>query len=84
MNTNIHVHTEKIHIWRWQLVWFLIWMETEVMLSKIIDAQDSEMHRLKRRFLRDEEQSKAYFVKRHTRLEKMREVRLPKRYVQNK
>lgn len=54
------------------------------MLSKIIDAQDSEMHRLKRRFLRDEEQSKAYFVKRHTRLEKMREVRLPKRYVQNK
>ncbi|XP_056017774.1 DNA-dependent protein kinase catalytic subunit-like isoform X2 [Ostrea edulis] len=40
------------------------------------DAQDSEMHRLKRRFLRDEEQSKAYFVKRHTRLEKMREEAL--------
>ncbi|XP_061175418.1 DNA-dependent protein kinase catalytic subunit-like [Saccostrea echinata] len=37
------------------------------------DEVDSEMSRLKRRFLRDEEQSKAYFIKRHTRLQKMRE-----------
>ena len=38
------------------------------------EEQDSEMSRLKRRFLRDEEQTKTYFIKRHTRLEKMREV----------
>lgn len=59
----------------WALhVYFLyeIWIHLLILSS---EDQDSEMYRLKRRFLRDEEQTKTYFIKRHTRLEKMREVK---------